>query len=1491
MKKSPLCYWRYCALLCFLLVLSTTLCYSQVPRYLITTIPEVLEDNDEPVTIIFDASQGNGALANVVGSVYAHTGVTTEDGGWQYQPTTSPELINIGDYKWKLTMPNGIRNFYGVVASKSISQIDILFKNADGTVWVKGTGDTDIAISVGKLWDIYPEKPTINEPIVVTFNALFSNPVDASKTLKGYEGNVYAHTGVTTSNGNWQKKTDWNTNSDKYKLQKIGPNRWQFIIPNGIEEFYGVNEEVAQLNFVFRAADGSKQSEDIFIPIYPELCKVSKSFPTANEALTFTFDLSAGNSAISSTETELYAHTGVTIGGADWQHSSSWTTLDDKYKLTSLGGSKWKLEMTNGINTFYAVTEGQKVEKVSFVIRDAAGNTCKSANGSDIFVDIFDAGLNVSFNTPKQSITVKQGEKINFYGVASSNSTLTLEDDTSTILLSTATTSISGNHSYSNPGTYTWTLSANDGINTAETSIEINVLDKTIITPLPEGVKPGINYNGNGTVTLALEAPYKQEAYVVGDFNNWNYSPDYQMKKDGDIFWITIDNLTAGEEYAYQYVVDGSITIADPYTEKVLDPWNDQYISESIYPNIKTYPEGGKGIVSVFQTNQNPYSWETTGYTRPEKQDLIIYEMHLRDFTSEGSFKGAQAKIPYLKELGINAIELMPTNEFEGNDSWGYNPSFYFATDKAYGTKDDFKSFIDECHANGIAVIIDLVLNHSFGQSPLLHLYQDETGTPLRESPWYNQKSNIENPGLQWGADFNHESFYTRAFVDRVNAYWLTEFKIDGIRYDFTKGFSNTTFNMATDEWANAYDGGRIYNLKRMKEEIDKVSPGAYLICEHLTSYMEEHELGLAGFMMWRNMNEQYGQVAMGYSNDSDLSRMYEWTETNGMPTNSLVGYMESHDEERIAYKASEYGATPIKENISNSMKQLATSTAFFLTVPGPKMIWQFGELGYDISIDAGGRTAKKPIKWEYYDDADRKYLFDVYSKLLYLRKNYPALFRARGDFSGDYGFKWNVTESSWDGGRMILSKAVDKSMLIVGNFTANEANCYAEYTNTGQWYDVMEGTFVDVTSITGDISVPAHSFKLLVNFDPGYYLAHSSDASKDLSAQKVVKYRSGGWKGTTVRGMNDALKKNSPIIDGSKINSTLQEVDMTEATLDGSLTGLLDACAAITAINMPHLNYEGGPESGANPNCLIYVPTGASANDNRRLENIISGNQALGDIYIEDAHPFRIAQSFNTGEKYVHYTRSFKGAGADGGWQTICLPFNAFSVSEAKYAYTGNMKPVTPDQSGDYWLKKYMNNNETTVNFNNADAIEAHTPYLIAFPGKYWGEEFPENWSVTFSGKNAEFDTGKSGTTTSGGYHFKGNYDNLKDDETTAAYYILNSGENRFEKVTNQELKPFYSYFIDGVATESSKATALSIGNGSDGATGFIELNQEKELAYTVESNKGEIIIHINEKAEIRIYDLNGQLLYQKLLESGSNRINLQKGVYILNQNKVIVH
>ena len=105
--------------------------------------------------------------------------------------------------------------------------------------------------------------------------------------------------------------------------------------------------------------------------------------------------------------------------------------------------------------------------------------------------------------------------------------------------------------------------------------------------------------------------------------------------------------------------------------------------------------------MSVLQSNAPAYTFTTTNFQRPARANLVVYELHLRDFIARHDYRTLTDTLRYLQRLGVNAIELLPVNEFENNNSWGYNPSFYFAPDKYYGTANDFKRFIDVCPQPG----------------------------------------------------------------------------------------------------------------------------------------------------------------------------------------------------------------------------------------------------------------------------------------------------------------------------------------------------------------------------------------------------------------------------------------------------------------------------------------------------------------------------------------------------------------------------------------------------------------------------------------------------------------------------------------------------------------------------------------------------------------------------------------------------------------------
>lgn len=606
--------------------------------------------------------------------------------------------------------------------------------------------------------------------------------------------------------------------------------------------------------------------------------------------------------------------------------------------------------------------------------------------------------------------------------------------------------------------------------------------------PLPAKVSEGINIINNSTVTFVLydkdkNGVHKDFAHVIGDFNNWEPTKDEksQMNRDdaSGCWWLTVSGLDPAKEYAFQYYLGTktgeTVYVADPYSRKILDPYNDPFISSSTYPDNKIYPPKGNGIVSVFNTRPDTYNWQVTDFTTPPTDHLVIYELLLRDFTEQGNISGAIQKLDYLKDLGVNAIELMPVQEFDGNDSWGYNPAFFFALDKAYGTDRMYKQFIDECHKRGIAVLFDVVYNHATGANPFARIWWDvKNNKTSANNPYFNV--NAPHPYSVFH-DFNHQSELVRKFVKRNLEFLLEEYNIDGFRFDLTKGF---TQNQSSEATAGNYDASRIAILKEYNAVIKNVKSEALVILEHFADNREETELANAGMMVWRNMNWQYGQTAMGYKTDnSDLSGTYY---NASRPANSLVSYMESHDEERLAYKQVQWGIDLIKTDLNARMKRLETNAAFFFTVPGPKMIWQFGELGYDVNIDYNGRTGKKPVRWNYVDVPERKQLHTTYSLLINLRHDHPEL------FSSTANLNWQVTESFWEQGRFLTLSSFgnSKQIVVVGNFTNAAITASTTFPKTGTWYNYMNSLeTLNATSSMMNLAIPANSFRIYSTFAP----------------------------------------------------------------------------------------------------------------------------------------------------------------------------------------------------------------------------------------------------------------------------------------------------------------------------------------------------------------------------------------------------------------------
>jgi hypothetical protein len=789
--------------------------------------------------------------------------------------------------------------------------------------------------------------------------------------------------------------------------------------------------------------------------------------PTAGQPVIIYYDATEGTAGLKDYTGDVYAHTGVITSKStdmgDWKYvKSDWGVNTADTKLTRESANLYSLEIGPAIRDYYGVPADETITHLAFVFRSAdSGREGKDDGGEDIFVQVYPDAFTVSILQPSKNLVVDPGQSFQFEAASNRESEISLYNGA--VLVKTVT-GLTLSHTFvlDSPGDYWLRVSASSDNELVADSVFVHVLESWPDLTLPDTLVDGINYVNDQMVQMVLYAPGKEHVFVIGDFNNWTPGSEYRMNKDGDRFWITINNLEPGIEYAFQYLVDGTLAIADPYSEKVLDPWNDKWIGVMTYPGLKPYPEGlAEGITGVFRTDRPEYNWQDTGYHPPEPETLVIYELLLRDFLGAHDWKTLTDTLNYFTELGINAIELMPVNEFEGNESWGYNPSFYFATDKYYGPAEDLKVFVDSCHQRGIAVIIDMVLNHSYGQSPLVRLYFDEaSGKVTAENPWYNVDS--PNPVFSWGYDFNHESPATQSFIDSVNHYWLKEFHVDGFRFDFTKGFTNTPGD------GSAYDPARISILRRMNDHIRSIDQDAYVILEHFAANAEEYQLSLNGMMLWGNLNYAYNQATMGYLDGSDFSwisyKKRDWT----LP--ALVGYMESHDEERLMYKNITYGNSSGSYDIkvlNTALARMELAGVFFLPVSGPKMIWQFGELGYDYSIDYDCRVCNKPILWDYFKKGLRRRIYEVWSALIGLKLSEPAF------SSGD--FELFVSESA----KRIEINHADMDVRIIGNFDVVSRSIDPSFSRTGMWYSYFDGDSMNVSDLNGTLQLVPGEYRI----------------------------------------------------------------------------------------------------------------------------------------------------------------------------------------------------------------------------------------------------------------------------------------------------------------------------------------------------------------------------------------------------------------------------
>ncbi len=796
-------------------------------------------------------------------------------------------------------------------------------------------------------------------------------------------------------------------------------------------------------------------------------------------------------------------------GQIDSPSNGTWTVSNEASKFTyNAGNDTYTKTITPSV---YFARNG--IGRIGFLVKAKDGTGDKKSQ--DILVEV--GTFQVTLTSPAENSTSIINSGSNFTVSATNTGgagSYTLKANGTTINTNASTSNYSYTHTNITEN-QSYELIATQGATTISKKFSVVVNPNAVSQAMPAGLVEGINYNVSDATkaTLVLDAPLKDFVYVAGSFNNWQPTSAYAMKKDpaSGKFWLELTGLVSGVNNTYQYwVVDATplanspamVKTADPYSTLVLSPYDDPFIAAAKYPNMPVYPTGQSFEVTVLKTGQTPYNWQVTNFVKPEKEKLVVYEVLVRDFDAAKSYQSLIDRMDYFKNLKINAIELMPVMEFEGNESWGYNTSFHMALDKFYGTSDKLKEFIDLCHQNGIAVILDVALNHAFGRNPMVRMWMNDPdgdgfGSPTIENPYFNT---VAKHSYNVGEDFNHQSGKTQYYVERVIKQWIQEYKIDGFRWDLTKGFTQNC--TASDEsCTNAYQQDRVDVLKKYADYSWSLDPTHYTIFEHLGTDAEEKEWAnykisespSKGIMMWGKMTDPYNELSMGYN--SDITRMA--SSSRGFTANRLIGYAESHDEERLMYKNVQYGAvngTYSVKTLNTALSRMSAIGAVSLLVPGPKMIWHFGELGMDDSIftcndgtvnDASTTTpgdckldTKPQPQWteNWLGDSNRNKIYNDWAKMITLKKTEPV-FSGTSTITNANSKIVNIKITDAN-----LSSSQLKDVLILANFDTTAQNIPTGFPYAGTWYNLMDNSNIVVTDVNAPINLPPGGYRIYGN-------------------------------------------------------------------------------------------------------------------------------------------------------------------------------------------------------------------------------------------------------------------------------------------------------------------------------------------------------------------------------------------------------------------------